>query len=302
MAAFRIIDNKPYYMKRKTFRIIALGGLGDMLLSTPVFSALKREYPNCKIIVLCWKGWGREIYIHNPNIDKIRPNSLFANPRDYIAYYLKLAKFDVLNYGAFHPGLTYEINATQIIGDMFGVKHCGSKVEVYLTGKEEEWGRRTMAEFRNPIVIHITSASSKNQNWPRQNWEELIRSLPEYTFIQIGSSFEEKVEGAVDLRGKTSFREGLSILRSSISFVGVVSSFSHATSAFGIPGVVLFGASTPKVWGHPNNINLYKNLRCAPCFDLLLDSTCPYGSPCMSGITVEEVRNALLSQVNGLKN
>lgn len=273
-----------------------------MLLSTPIFGSLKREYPNCKIILFCRKKRARDIYSHNPNIDVVRHKALYVHPSLYIAYHLKLAKFYFLNYGHFQPGLVYEINATQIIGDMVGLKHCSSKVEVYLTAKEEEWGRKRIAEFRNPIVIHIASGTSKNQSWPHQNWEELIRGLPEYTFIQIGSSFEEKVDGAVDLRGKTTFREALSILKNSMSFVGVVSSFSHATNAFGTPGVVLFGASTPKVWGHPNNINIYKNLRCAPCVDLLLGSACPYGSPCMSGITVEEVRNALLFQLNGRKD
>jgi len=284
-------------MKRKVFRIISLGGLGDKLLTTPLFSALKQEDPKCKIIVFCIKGHGRDVYLKNPNIDEIRTTSFIANARHVIAYHLKLAKYIYLNEASLPPGLTYEKNATQIMADKFGLKNCSSKPEVYLTAKEEEWGRSKMAEFRNPIVIHITSLCCKNQNWLLQNWEELVNSLPEYTFIQIGSSFEDKVEGAVDLRGKTSFREALSILKSSLSFVGVVSSFSHATSAFGTPGVVLFGASTPKIWGHPNNINLYKNLRCSPCVDQLLSSPCPYGSPCMSGITVEEVRNALLFQL-----
>jgi len=108
---------------------------------------------------------------------------------------------------------------------------------------------------------------------------------------------EDKVEGAADLRGKTSFREALSILNSSLSFVGVVSSFSHATSAFGTPGVVLFGASSPEAWGHSNNINIYKDLECAPCMDILLGSPCPYGKPCMTTITVDEVRKALLTQL-----
>jgi ADP-heptose:LPS heptosyltransferase len=284
-------------MKRRVFRIISRGGLGDKLLTTPLFSALKQEYPNCKIIVFCIKGFGRDVYLKNPNIDEIRTTSFIANAGHFIAYHLKLAKYIQLNDASVLPALTYEKHATQIMADMFGLKHCSSKVEVYLTRKEEEWGRAKLAEFRNPIVIHITSLCCKSQNWLLRNWEELINSLPEYTFIQIGRSFEDKVEGAVDLRGKTSFREALSILKSSLSFVGVVSSFSHATSAFGTPGVVLFGASTPKIWGHPNNINLYKSLRCAPCVDLLLNSPCPYGSPCMSGITVEEVRNALLSQL-----
>jgi ADP-heptose:LPS heptosyltransferase len=290
-------------MKRKTFRIIARGGFGDLLLSTPVYSALKQTYPNCRIILFDLqkqarvKNGPRQIFKNNPNIDEIRTTSFIANPLHYAKHFLKLASFHLLNYDNYDPGITYGKRAAEIIADMFGVKLSSSKLEMYLTEKEEEWGRNTAGSYKNPIVIHVTSLVSANQNWPIRNWEELIRGLPEYTFIQLGLAGEERVEGAVDLRGKTSFREGLSILNSSLSFVGVISSFAHATNAFSIPGVVLFGASTPQVWGHPNNINLYKQLHCSPCVDMLAGSPCPYGKPCMTEITVEEVRKALLSQL-----
>jgi len=290
-------------MKRKTFRIIARGGHGDLILSTPIFGALKQAYPHCRIIIFCLeKGarlrrGAREIFKNNPNIDEIRSTSLIANPLHYAKFYLKKVKFIWLTYDYLAPALIYDRHATLIIADMFGIRLDSSKLELYLTSEEEKWGREKVGAYRNPIVIHITSLSSDNKNWLLRNWEELVESMPEYTFIQLGLAKEEKVEGAVDLRGKTSFREGLSIIKSSLSFVGVDSSFAHATNAFGIPGVVLFGASTPQVWGHPNNINLYKKQRCAPCVDLLLASPCPYGKPCMTTITVEEVRRALLSQL-----
>lgn len=283
--------------------MIARGGHGDILLSTPVFSALKRKYPNCRIIVFDLekkarvKNGPRDIFKHNPYIDELRSAWILPNIGHYAKFYLGLIKFDWLNYDFFEPGYTYDKPAAQMIGEMFGVRIDNPKLEVYLTRKEEEWGRKTLKAYKNPVLIHITSLTSANQNWPLRNWEELIGSLPEYTFIQLGLAKEERVGGAVDLRGKTSFREALSLLNSALSFVGVVSSFAHATNAFGVPGVVLFGASTPQVWGHPNNINLFKQLRCAPCVDMLKSSPCPYGKPCMTEITVEEVRKALLSQL-----
>lgn len=283
--------------------MIARGGHGDILLSTPVFSALKQKYPDCRIIVFDLeknarvKNGPRDIFKHNPHIDELRPARILTNLGHYLKFYLGWIKFDWLNYDFFEPGYTFEKPAAQMIGEMFGVKLENPKLEVYLTKKEEEWGRKTLAAYKNPIVIHVTSLTSANQNWPLENWERLIASLPEYTFIQLGLAKEDSVEGAVDLRGRTSFREALSLLNSALSFVGVVSSFAHATNAFGVPGVVLFGASTPLVWGHPNNINLYKQLHCAPCVDMLKSSPCPYGKPCITGITVEEVRKALLSQL-----
>jgi ADP-heptose:LPS heptosyltransferase len=221
-------------MKRRVFRIMAWGGLGDMLLGTPIFSALKQEDPHCRIVVCCMQKKAMEVYKNNPNIDVLIVRSFVTNPFYYSLYCFRFRKFKWLNYGHYAPGLTYEKNATQIIADMFGMRLKSSKLEMYLTENEKEWGRRKVAAFKNPVLIHITSLTSKNQNWPLRNWEELVEGLPEYTFIQLGLDSEDKVEGAVDLRGKTSFREALSILDSSLSFVGVVSSFARKHTTWSI--------------------------------------------------------------------
>lgn len=87
------------------------------------------------------------------------------------------------------------------------------------------------------------------------------------------------------------------LLKGASGFVGVTSSFSHATNAFGTPGVVLFGPSAPEVWGHANNVNLSRNLPCAPCIDVLHNAPCPYGAECMQTITVAQVQEALRRQL-----
>ena len=284
-------------MSRRTFRIISFGGLGDILLGTPTFRALKNRYPGCRVIVFCRGRHDREVYQNNPNIDSIRTTSFVRNPVMFTCYYLRWAKFYLLDYPHYSPGIVFKKSATQIIAEMTGLSIEKAKPEVFLTPAEDAWGKMQLASFRNPVVIHITSLTSENQHWPMQNWEELIRTCPEYTFIQVGLSGEQPVAGAIDFRGTTTFRQAMAMIKNAVSFVGVVSAFAHATGAFDVPGVVLFGASTPDVWGHANNINLYKALRCAPCVDHLLKSPCPYGQPCMTGITVREVREALNSQV-----
>lgn len=284
-------------MKRKVFRIISSGGLGDVLLSTPTFEALKEKYRGCKIIVVCRKKRDRDVYRNNPYIDALRDPSAFRYPVSYLFYRLKWTKYSMFYYGNVSPGLFYKKNAAEIIGEMFGVTISDSKIKIYLTKKEESKAISQLDGYKNPIILHTTAACSKNKNWTLEKWEKLVRDMPEYTFIQLGLSKEEKVEGAVDMRGRTSFRESMALIRSARGFVGVDSSLAHVTAAFDIPGVVLFGPTTPLIWGHPNNINLYKGFSCSPCIDLLSGSPCPYGKPCMTNISTEEVRQALLSQL-----
>ncbi len=130
-----------------------------------------------------------------------------------------------------------------------------------------------------------------------EKWKELVRQLQDYTFIQLGHKDEPHVEGALDWRGKIGLREGFCMLKYSTSFVGIDSSFAHATNAFGLPGVVLFGDTSPVYWGHDNNINIYKNVFCSPCYDYSWGDPCPLGHECMNQITVDEVKLALIRQV-----
>jgi ADP-heptose:LPS heptosyltransferase len=288
-------------MKRKTIRIISWGGAGDVLLSTPLFKGLKDKYPGCCIKVFCGSGVVKDIYAYNPHIDELRTTSFLQNPREYILYHLKLAKFYSYNYGRLYPSLNCDRNAVEIIGDMFDVRLHDKRVQVFLTEEEDHAAKIILRKYPNPIILHITPVCSKNKEWPLANWVRLTEEFGDYTFIQLGLENEKRVEGVVDLCGKTSFRGAMALVKNSLSFIGIDSSFSHVTNAFDIPGVVLFGASTAGIWGHSNNANLYKKMRCSPCIDLLLDSCCPYDTVCMSNITVEEVKAALIVQLRKVK-
>lgn len=285
-------------MFRKTIRVIAWGGLGDVLLSTPSFEALKEKYPASKIVVYYPSRSHRDIYKHNPNIDRMLKLSLFTHPWLYVLHRFKLAKISNFLYGGLLPSMFYKKNAKEIIAEMLGVNVAGKPVQVFLTKDENNEAKKLLNLYKNPVIIHITSLSSKNQEWGLSNWSTLIDALPQYTFIQVGLPKEDQVPNAVDFRGKTSFRQTLALLKHAKGFVGIPSSFSHATNAFNTPGVVLFGgSSTPAVWGHTNNINLYDPPRCSPCIDLLYGSKCPYGRECMNNITVETVKRAVLEKI-----
>jgi ADP-heptose:LPS heptosyltransferase len=173
-------------------------------------------------------------------------------------------------------------------------------VMIFLTSEEEEVGKRLVSQYSMPVAIHVTSTCSSDKNWPISHWTELVRRNPQYTFLQLGLPNEELIPGVVDLRAEIPpLRAQFAVLKYVRAFVGVDSSFSNATNAFGTPGVVLYGPSTPLVWGHSNNHNLYLGLPCAPCLDILQGAPCPYGAPCMSGISVLEVERALEQQLAG---
>ena len=278
-------------------RILTMGGIGDILLMTPAIRALKEQRPNEKLIVFCWNESHAEIFKNNPFVDEIKLATFKDSPIDYILYFLKLLPVNIYHYAQLSPSKFYKKNATEIIAEMAKVELKQKNIEIYLSNEEEQQAQETLSLYRNPVMIHVTSHCSKNQEWEVENWEELISLNPDKTFLQLGLTNEPQINGSINLLGKTSLREAFALIKYAKSFVGVISSFAHATNAFDTKGVVLFGPSTPIVWGHSNNINLSVDMSCSPCIDVLFNSPCPFNKTCMKAISVVDVHEALNRQL-----
>jgi ADP-heptose:LPS heptosyltransferase len=287
-------------MKNSSIRIVAWGGVGDAILTTPLFRAIKEQLPGSRTIVYCPSYKHYDVFLNNPYIDKLKKLGRLTMTAGGLLERFRLVKWFSPAYGNLLPGLFYSKNATEIIAEMFGIALEHKQVMIFLTSEEEEVGKRLVSQYSMPVAIHVTSTCSSDKNWPISHWTELVRRNPQYTFLQLGLPNEELIPGVVDLRAEIPpLRAQFAVLKYVRAFVGVDSSFSNATNAFGTPGVVLYGPSTPLVWGHSNNHNLYLGLPCAPCLDILQGAPCPYGAPCMSGISVLEVERALEQQLAG---
>jgi ADP-heptose:LPS heptosyltransferase len=288
----------------KQFVLIAWGGLGDSLICTPAYRALRETYPDHKIIVY-YPGKGhRDVLLHNPHIDSLRAlkkSAMWRYPLHFFAYVFnrrELMKAHFMHFQHIPPSSVYNKNVVDLAAEILGVPLERRNVQLFFTEEEDTWARNALAGRQNIVIMHVHSRTSPNHNWRMENWVELVRQLPEYTFVQLGNAQESSsIEGALDWRGKTTLRQALCLIKHADSFVGVEASLAHATSAFDVPGVVLFGDTSPAHWGHENNINIYKEVSCAPCFFRLGGLPCPYNHECMELIMVEEVKEALVRQM-----
>ncbi len=289
-------------MAIKTFIMRGWGGVGDMLVCTPTFKAMKASFPKCRIVVYSWEGH-REVLRNNPWIDEFRSTrSLVARAQFALSTYLRPWTGACHRRLAFQermcPGWLSDKNVKDVVAEMLGVALEDKHVQIVLTPEEERRARATMAAFNKPVVLmHVYSKCSPNHHWTPTAWQELIASFPECAFLQVGAQREPLLEGALDWRGKTSLRELFGLVKYATSFVGVDSSVAHMTNAFDLPGVVLWGDSNPSHWGHDNNVNIYKRYVCSPCFYLLGGAPCPYENRCMKTISVTEVQQALAQQL-----
>lgn len=273
---------------KSTIRILAAGGIGDVLLLTPVLRQIKRSRPNCKLVVYCLNPQRYEILVRNPNIDILKVVSLL----DRLLYLTRMIEGKFTDYGKLMPNTFYSHNASHIIGEMLGVGLSETDIEIFLSPEEEERGRQSVAGLKYPVAMGITGACSPNKNWPLERWNALVRSMPEVSFIQLGLPGESLVDGAIDMRGLP-LRESFARLKFARAFIGVDSGLAHAAAGLRVPAIVLFGPSNPEMAGHARSNNLYHKVHCSPCLDILFDAPCPYDRRCMSAIGTAEVAKAL---------
>ena len=272
------------------------GGLGDIALSTPIFKELKIRYPASRIIALCRNEKDTQVLKGNPYLDALRILNPYYRGLYKILEAVGIVKILYTDYARLRPSFSYKIKAPDIIAEMIGISLSDNTIQLYLSEEEEANAKATLAAFRNPVILNITSVTSTNQMWPVEEWNKLVAAMPDCTFIQLGLPREERVEGSVDMRGKTSIRESMALVKYAAGFAGVVSFLSHVTNAFNTRGVVLFGPSSIAVWGHANNINVSRHLPCSNCL-AWLRVKCPYGKPCMRRITVQQVKEAIHQQL-----
>jgi ADP-heptose:LPS heptosyltransferase len=289
--------NGKAQMAGRVCRIVTWGGLGDALLITPAIRAIKKLYPDCRIYVYCVSKDHKEVLMNNKHIDRLLALGTPARVILHLLAQLRLVAIKHVDYGRLAPSALYRRNATEIIGEMLGIEIDDPRPECFLTDKEEKEAERVVAVYDNPVVMHVTASSSPNKNWPAENWGNLVLNNPQYTFLQVGSADDEPIQCAINLCGKISIRQTFAIIKKAKAFVGVDSIFAHAAAALRRPAVVLFGASTPLVWGHAGSINLYNPPRCSPCIEILDRDPCPYGRTCMTNIAVSDVELALSSLI-----
>jgi hypothetical protein len=264
----------------KENELYIIGGLGDCLLYTPLIQSM-----------FCTFKTKTDIYVSSLTHYQLLLNNPYCELHliSELNFRREIESRNVLFYGSILPTISCSESASQIISSFRNVPLMDSGLSIFLTEDECDFGKKIVEEYSYTIAFNPSSQCSKNQEWPYENWVELIKLFPNISFLQLGVESETLIEGAIDFRGSLGLREQLSILAASNNFLGVDSFWSHASAALKVKGVVLFGDSSPLIWGHDTNINVYKELNCSPCIDWIGGDVCPYNKKCMTDISVDDV-------------
>ena len=269
-------------------------GIGDDLLLTSVFRELQRRGKSD-----FWVRTTRpELYRHNDDVPIVVP------PLERFDLLVKRVGTSVVYpwHTSYHPAFdrddpTPEQHLISIMCQKAGVTGTIT-LRPYLHLTEEEMRRGALAPRQVAIMSSGLDAkhAMRNKNWSLEKYQGVVSALRDrYDFVQVGSPNDPPLEGALDLRGKTTLRETAAVLRGSLAFIGQVGFLMHLARAVDCRAVIVYGGrETPAQSGYRCNENLYSAVHCSPCWRL---NTCPYDRMCLERIAVHHVIDALERQV-----
>jgi len=131
-----------------------------------------------------------------------------------------------------------------------------------------------------------------NKEWLPERFQKVVKALcRDFEFVQLGAVTDPPLEGAVDMRGKTTIREAAAILASCRLFVGLVGLVMHLARAVDCRSVIVYGGrELPSQTGYPCNENLSTQPPCSPCWRW---NSCDFDRRCLSAITSDDVVDAI---------
>ncbi len=150
--------------------------------------------------------------------------------------------------------------------------------------------------------------------WPITHYERLLHLIkekyPSIRIIQIGIEDEKQITGTdFSLVGKTNLNQVAYILSKSLLHIDVEGGCVHIRHAVsGKPSIVLFGSTTPEVYGYPENINIRRGDICPRgCIwsNSEWNEKCSLPDAdhkCMNDLMPESVFESIINLLNSMEN
>jgi len=269
---------------------LTLSALGDILCTTPVLRAFRKQHPHTKIFYIAQSAGFTRVLDHNPDIDlTIYSDRLFINGmpdqltdwlrslpidlRQAATLYRLDLKFACTSEEAFRKHMSYSF------ARLVGVELDSVRPVVVLT----ESDRRGAAVFtdRPYVVFSMHSVTNperhdgrgRKKNWPVENWEKLATLIAKQTghdIFAVGAENEPPLPlPYVHRLYGLPIRVVAALLERSACVVTLENGIAHLSAAVDAPMVEIYANMMPLEWAYPAEAT-----RCQVLYGDPLDISC----------------------------
>jgi len=312
--------------------LIRVGGIGDSLELAALATAVKREYPHSITSLYIRDQPGRDIIVNNPSVDRViitgnivwkdLVSKVLTKNYDIVydsCYMTKAFYKNKTLYGERQKECDKAFEPYKEFRDNFPMK-C-NKMAKKFKGNNSNLALQTacLEGSHDDLFIHLTEADFKmvpllggdkyvtvhngadiarqTKCWDINHWHKVAAHLiaEGYKIVQLGKPFESAIEGAIDMRDKTSLTEASALISKATFHIDTEGGLAHIARAVRTRSVILFGPTPMSFFGYKENVNIVTPIECVDCWWTSSHwwQECPKGYPlppkCMQAITPEMV-------------
>jgi len=146
----------------------------------------------------------------------------------------------------------------ETICSAYGFENVELKCEMFLDKKEDTKVQALLKLLPEDFVTiepHSNVDYTVNRAYPFKKWEKIVGDISTHIpVVQIGTADKELLSGAIDFRGKTTFRTAGGIIEKSKLLLSTEGGLTHLATAFRTPAlVILTGYQPRKMVEYPQN-------------------------------------------------
>ena len=236
------------------------GGIGKCVMATAVCEAIKKQYPDSKLIVV--SGYA-DVFLNNPFVDRAFNYGGFSY---FYEEYIENKEFKIL---AHDPYLQTEhvMQNEHLIKtwcEMFGITYNGEQPKIYLTDRESKFFEHKFTSDR-PILLLQTNGGAQTDmkySWARdipfKVANEIVQTYKsEYNVVHIRREDQVNFEGTFPVTD--SFRAICVLISMSTKRLFMDSFAQHVAAGMNLPSTVLWVANKPEVFGYEIHSNIVAN-------------------------------------------
>jgi len=279
----------------------AMGGIGDLLMMTPGFYALKQKYPKRAIYLAIPKRYF-SIFSGNSDVKLVDIENDVFTPKDFYRW------FNFTDCPAARVESRTVPNVKQNRIDIFAralglgwyqVLRMKKQPRYFLSQEEiefrEKFWKDNELDNKKVIGVHLSCADTY-RNYPYM--PELVKALNEKFQVLLfdGKQIHGYYFDNVIKIDSFSLRNAFALATYCNVIIAPDSSFVHFAGSFDIPCIALFGPTDGKLrtkdYKNCHVLTVKEKLNCVPCWrneNIPCKLTGGKGSVCMEGIYSEEI-------------
>jgi heptosyltransferase-2 len=291
--------------------IRSLGGIGDVLMSTPMLRALKYRWPESRITYATdfqyMDGALKDVLLYNPYIDELLQYQAVASKE----YDLKTNITSVC-VGLEKPGVSVP-NRIDLFAEHVGISlEKSGYLPVYIVSDEEKkWAKEKLSRYPrrrsdSPRIGIQVRSSTMSRSWPINMVRELAVRLVNELGAQVVMLDSSHGAGPVEVWNMPGLiplkdygiRRTAAIIDEMDLIIAPDSGLMHIAGALNKKIVSIWAGTDPaaRINHYPNAVSIAREeYACWPCW--YSSGACDKNYLCIKSITVDEVLEATAAQL-----